>query len=140
MIARACIVALLLALQGCAGGLFSGGNAQALPPLEPGKGRVFIYRDSTRGSPYVPDVLLNGERVGRLDQAGVIFRDVPPGSYAVSSGRISTSVNFAMAAGERKYIRFSSGYFETHMHPEIVDPARGESQSSGLRILGAGPK
>src|SRR4029078_9624556 len=126
-------------LRGVGAGLFSGGTAQALPPIEPGKGRVFIYRDSTRGSPYVPDVLLNGERVGRLDQAGVIFRGVLARRYAVTSGRISTSVNFAMAAGERKYIRFSSGYFEQHMHPEMVDPASGGSGDCSLRIRRAGP-
>jgi len=140
--ARSCIGVLLLALSGCATGLFSSGNGQALPALDPGKGRVFIYRSSSSyiGSPYVPDVLLNGERVGKLDQAGVIFRDVPPGSYAVTSANISEVANFAVGPGDRKYVKFSSGYFEAFMHPEIVDPARGEAEASGLRLVGQGRK
>ena len=131
---------LLLALPGCAGGLFSGGNAQGFPPLEPGKGRVFIYRSSTMGSAYVPEVLLNGERVGKLDQVGVIFRDVPPGSYAVTASRISRVANFAVTPGDRKYVRFTSGFFEAYMHPEMVDEKRGESDVAGLRIVAPGQK
>jgi len=131
---------LLLAASGCATGIFSGANAPVLPPLDPGQGRVLIYRSSTMGSPYVPDVLLNGARVGRLDQPGVILRDVPPGSYAVTSANISRVVNFSVAAGERKYVRFASGYFEQYMHPEVVEAARGESEAAGLRIVLQGQK
>ena len=135
-----CLTALLLSASGCASGLFSGGTAQELPPLEPGKARVLIYRSSTTGSPYVPEVLLNGERVGKLDQAGVIFRDIRPGSYAVTASRISNVVNFSMGAGDRKYVRFTSGLFEKYMHPEMVDPARGESEAAGLRVIGQGQR
>lgn len=135
------ITALLLAASGCVTGLWTKEGAQAFPPLDPGKGRVFIYRSSSYiGSPYVPEVLLNGERVGKLDQTGVIFRDVPPGSYAVTSTGISKVVNFAVGAGDRKYVRFASGYFESHMYPELVDPGKGEAEAAGLRIVGQGQK
>jgi hypothetical protein len=126
-------------VSGCATGLWTQESAQAFPALDPGKGRVFIYR-SSMGSQSVPEVLLNGERIGRLDRPGVIFKDVPPGSYAVTSTRISKVVNFAVGAGDRKYVRFSSGYFEPHMHPEMVDAARGEAEAAGLRVAGQGQK
>ena len=140
MKALGCVGVLLLALSGCATGLFSSAGPRELPPLDPGKGRVFIYRDSSMGPVYVPEVILNGENVGRLDRIGVIFRDVPPGSYAVTASRISNVVNFSVAAGEKKYVRFSSGFFDTFMHPELVDAKRGESETAGLRIVAPGQK
>lgn len=122
----------LLALQACAGGLLQKGGAQALPPLEPSKGRVVFYRTSSLGAAYIPDVLLNGERVGRPNRPGVFFKDVPPGSYAVTTTLTSRVVHFALAAGEKKYIRLTSGFFESHLHPELVDAATGEAESAGL--------
>jgi hypothetical protein len=126
----ACVA--LLALQGCAGGLLSTGSARVLPPLEPSKGRVVFYRTSSLGAAYIPDVLLNGERVGRPNRPGVFFKDVPPGSYAVTTTLTSRVVHFALAAGEKKYIRLTSGFFESHLHPELVDAAKGEAESAGL--------
>lgn len=123
--------ALLLVLSGCAGG----GGVKGFPPLEAGKGRVFMYRTSSFGSVYTPDVLLNGERVGKLDKPAVFYSDVPPGSYAVTTTKTSRVANFAVRAGEKKYVRLSSGFFETQMHPELVDPAKGESECSGLEVL-----
>jgi len=122
----------VLVLQGCAGDLFSKGGTQVLPPLEPSKGRVVFYRTSSLGAAYIPDVLLNGERVGRPNKPGVFFRDVPPGSYAVTTTLTSRVVHFALAAGEKKYIRLSSGFFESHLYPELVDAATGEAESAGL--------
>jgi hypothetical protein len=138
LIARRIFIAgaLLIAVSGCAGGPGAGGGVHALPPIEPGKGRVFIYRNSTLGSTYTPDVLLNGAWVGRPRGRGVYFRDVPPGSYAVTTSMTSVVAHFSVGAGERKYVRLSTGYFESHMHPELVDPARGEAEISGLEVLG----
>jgi hypothetical protein len=127
------LAALLLALSGCATDLWTKPSGQALPPLEPGKGRVLVYRSSTVGATYVPEVLLNGASVGKLARLGVIFRDVPPGSYAVATTMSSKIANFAVAAGERKYVKLSGGFFDSHTHPELVDPAKGEAEVSGIR-------
>ena len=130
-----CFSALLLAVSGCAGSLWPGESAKAFPPLDPGKGRVFIYRTSVYGATYTPDVLLNGEWVGKPDQRGVFFRDVPPGSYAVTTSMTSRVANFAIGAGEKKYVRLTSGFFDGRMLPELVDPAKGEAETSGLEVL-----
>ena len=127
--------ALLLALTGCAGGLLPASSAKTLPSLDPAKGRVFIYRTSVYGASYTPDVLLNGEWVGKPDQRGVFIRDVLPGSYAVTTSTTSRVVNFAVGAGEKKYVRLTSGFFEGRMLPELVDPAKGEAETSGLEVL-----
>ena len=127
--------ALVLALSGCAGSLWTGNSAKGFPPLDPAKGRVFVYRTSTFGSAYTPDVLLNGEALGKLDRPGLFFKDVPPGSYAVTTTKTSRVANFAVGAGDKKYVRLTKGFFEDQMHPELVDPAKGEPESSGLEVL-----
>lgn len=133
---RICIAGvLLLALSGCAGGLWSGGGAKGFPPLDPAKGRVFIYRTSSFGASYTPDVLLNGEVLGKLDRPSLFFSDVPPGSYAVTTTKTSKVANFSVAAGEKKYVKLSGGVFDAFMHPELVDPARGEGEAAGLEVL-----
>ena len=136
----ACYGVLLLAVSACTGGLFSKEGAQAFPPLEPGKGRVFFYRTSTFGAAYTAEVLLNGEGVGKPDRRGVFFRDVLPGSYAVTTAMTAKVVNFSVAAGERKYVKFSSTIFGSHLYPELIDPARGEAEASGLSPMGQGRK
>ena len=130
------VAALLLAASGCAGGLGAGGGVNALAPIEPGKGRVFIYRNSAMGATYTPEVLLNGASVGRPRTRGVYVRDIPPGSYAVTTSMTPVVANFSVGAGEKKYVRLTAGFFESHMHPELVDPARGEAEVSGLEVLG----
>ena len=124
--------ALLLAISGCATGLGTKDVARVLPSLDPGKGRVFVYRSSSMGSGYVPEVLLNGEALGKFSQPGVVVRDLPPGSYALATTKSAKIVNFAMRAGETKYVRLTGGFFDLHMHPELVDPAKGEADVSGL--------
>jgi len=64
--------AALLFVSACATGPKEG--AQAIPPLDPGKGRVFVYRSSTTGAVYVPEVLLNGASVGKLAKVGVTLK------------------------------------------------------------------
>jgi hypothetical protein len=124
---------LLLALSGCSGGLFSTGAPRSFPPLEAGKGRVYIYRTSSyTGAAYTPDVLLNGVRVGKPGRRGVVYRDVAPGSYAVTTTITSSVVNFAVAAGERKYVRINAGLLKTQLLPVLVDQAEGEAEVSRL--------
>ena len=130
-----CFGVALLAVSACAGGLWSTQAAQAFPPLDPGKGRVFLYRSSATGTAYAPEVMLNGEKLGKLDRRGVYVRDVPPGSYAATTTMTNRVVNFSVSAGEKKYVRFDSGIFESHMHPELVDPAKGEAETGKLGLL-----
>ena len=127
-------IGLLLAVSACATGPKD--VAQAIPALDPAKGRVYVYRSSTTGTAYVPDALLNGERVGMFDRPGMIFRDVAPGSYAVATTKSSKIVNFAVRAGETKYVKLTGGFFDSHMHPELVDSAKGSGETSGLARLG----
>jgi hypothetical protein len=124
--------ALLLAVSACSTGLWTKESGRLLPPLDPGKGRVFVYRTGTMGSTNVPEVMLNGEKLGTFARPRLVFRDVPPGSYAAATTKSATVVNFAVRAGEKTYVKLTGGFFDANMHPELVDPAQGEADVSGL--------
>jgi hypothetical protein len=130
-----CLGMLLLAASACSGTLPFMGSAQVFPPIEAGKGRVFFYRTSVLGDAYTPDVLLNGEKVGKLDRRGVLYRDVTPGSYGVTTSSTSRVANFSIAAGEKRYVRFNSEFFEAYIHPQLIEPAKGEADMAGLTLL-----
>ena len=131
-----CVSVLMLAVSACARGLWSTEVAPVFPALDPGKGRVFLYRSSATGTAHTPEAMLNGEKLGKLDRRGVFIVDVLPGSYAATTTMTNRVVHFSVRAGERKYVRFHSGIFESHMHPELVDAAKGEAEVSGIGFLG----
>ena len=113
--------------------MFASEPLRAYPPLEAGKGRVFIYRSSMIGGEFSsPEALLNGAKVGKLNRRVVYFRDVPPGSYAVTTTLTSAVVHFSMREGEKKYVRLNSSLLQSKLLPEIVDPAAGEAETAGL--------
>jgi hypothetical protein len=132
--------ALLLALSACATGPLLKDSTQALPPLESGKGRVFFYRTNIIAATYTPDVLLNGEKVGKPVQRGMFFKDVSPGSYAVTTKVTSEIVNFHVGAGEKKYIKLSYSFGFGRIYLELVDSATGEAEVSNLSLMGQGQK
>ena len=135
-----CFSVLLLAASACSVVSSLTAGPQAFPPLDPGKGRVFLYRGSTFGSENTPDVLLNGEKVVKLDRSSVFFRDVLPGSYAVTTTMTSRVVHFAVGAGEKKYVKFDNSLLGAHTYPELVDSARGESEAATLSLMNKGGK
>ena len=131
-------VPLLFALQACSTGSFFK-ESPALPALEAGKGRVIIYRAFYIAPTHVPEVLLNGTSLGKPVNRGKFYRDVAPGSYAVKTSLTQDIVNFHVAAGERKYIRLNTSY-SFRVTPELVDAARGESDTSSLDLVQTSPK
>ena len=56
-----------------------------IPPVPAGIARVWIYRND---GPYeageTPYIRLNGQIVGTAQPSGALYRDVPPGHYAVT--------------------------------------------------------
>jgi hypothetical protein len=124
-----------LLVQACAALSPWGPEPQALPPLDPARGRVVLYRTSSIGAQYATDALLNGERVGRIDKPGVYVRDVAPGSYTAAASRSSRVVHFSLSAGERKYVHYTNDFLGKYIYPELVEPARGEREAAGLPRL-----
>lgn len=104
-----------LALAGCAaGGPTLAQKPDALPPLAPGKGRLFIYRDVQAGGVNVdtvrPELLVGGDNIGRAVAGGVYVRDLPPGNYRVelkppSLGDMFMSGNYQVGYGATVVLR-----------------------------------
>jgi len=130
--------AFLLAVASCATVQSLVGGGQTFPPIEAGKGRVFVYRTGTVGSTFKIDtsiVLINGDKVGKFIRPGVYIRDLPPGNYAVTTTMTSKVAFFRLEAGDRKYVKFDNDFFGSVLRPELIDAKSGESDVSGLDRL-----
>lgn len=127
--------ALVLTVASCATVQSLVGGGPGFPPVEAGKGRVYFYRTGTIGSTFKIDtaiVMINGDKVGKFIRSGVYFKDLPPGSYAVTTTMTSKVVFFRLDAGDRKYVKFDNDFFGSVLRPELIDPRSGESDVSGL--------
>lgn len=104
----AAAVATALAISGCARAPLV--TAITLPPISPGKARVWFYRV------YLPSdtlnmtrVSMNGAYAGYSQLGGAFYRDVPPGVYHIevaSYGRdFGQSTNVALVPGQVVYIQ-----------------------------------
>lgn len=87
--------------------------ASQVPPVRPDLARLYIYRDY---EPYEslsrPYLYLNGGRIGISEPGGVLYRDVPPGSYLISVDSFGIYPNqfktVQMSAGGTYYAKITS--------------------------------
>lgn len=118
------VVFLLGALSSCATGMAYTEMQPTIKPHDPESARIYFYRPSVFGAALQPDVLLNGEPVGKAISQGFFFVDRPPGKYeVVTSTEVKRKVSFVLEKGEIQYIRFSTsvGFFVGHVYGELVD-------------------
>jgi len=81
-----------------------------LAPVSPGTARIWIYRDY---EPYQtlarPNVRLNGAIAGISEPGGVFYRDLAPGTYAITVDSYGTDVqqfvSVPVAAGQQVYVK-----------------------------------
>jgi hypothetical protein len=136
MTVRTIAAALLLAtlVSGCATGPSMSELKTPLHALEQGKGRVFFYRTGIIGGAYQPDVMLNGAVVGSATPRAVYLKDVPPGSYTVTTSMTNDKVNFVLSEGQQQYVRISYK-FGFNIYPELVDGPTGEKEVRDLSFV-----
>jgi len=101
-------MALLAALAGCTTrpGPTAGELPRALEPPDGDVGRIYVYREADPVlSANVPDVIVNGRRIGELRPGEVLFRDAAPGRYEL---RLSSDPEHVVAlrvvAGRARYV------------------------------------
>jgi hypothetical protein len=116
---------LVLTLCSCATGMpFTQLNPSIMPENQ-NTGRVFFYRPSALGAALKPDIIMNGESVGKAISQGFFFKDCQPGKYEIiTSTEVKRKVSFVLDKGQTRFIRFkvSPGFFVGHVYGELIDP------------------
>ena len=100
-------------LAACAAGPRFAEVAGSLPPPPPGAARIFFYRWY---EPYETlsqtTAYLNGAPVGVTQPGSVLYRDVPPGQYAIKVDSYYSFPNqfktVQLAAGDTLFVRVES--------------------------------
>lgn len=101
-----------LAASGCAQ-MATVGSA-SIPPIPPGRGRIWIYRDyQPSESLNLAAVSINGAATGYAQPGGgAFYRDVPPGPYHFTVASYGTDIgqssNIDLAAGEEAFVKIQS--------------------------------
>ena len=96
----------------------------SLTPENPGSGRVFFYRPSAAGAAVQPQIMLNGESIGKAISHGFFYLDLPPGDYeVVTSTEVKRKLSFVLDKGQTRYVRLNIaiGFFVGHVYGELVD-------------------
>lgn len=109
----AVLMSLALAACGTPPALQFAAVAPTLPPVPPGKARIYFYRDY---EPYEslsrPYIYLNNEVAGISIPGGVFYRDVTPGSYLISVDSYGSYQNQfkteTLAPGDIRYAKIES--------------------------------
>jgi hypothetical protein len=123
----------------CASGPTYRESAAKTPPIEAGKGRIFIYRKTTFGTAIQPEVKINDRTVGKAKPRGYFYVDLPPGEYEISaSTEAERSLGLTLDAGEERYVRLEMkmGAFVAHVKPLLVDTAEGQEQIQEMKYTG----
>ena len=123
---RIVLLALLVitTVSGCASGPEYKDIGADIAPIEPGKGRVYLYRPQMSFL-YVGGVTLNGEEVRVPSAGGFVYVDKTPGKYKVEVDAVTNeSTTFDLEAGKEVYVRITidaGGYFLYMITPQITD-------------------
>jgi hypothetical protein len=143
-IACTALMGLAALLTACAVGPRLEEIQSLIPSLEPAQGRIFFYRELSKGltpwdgAAYRPNIFVNGEIAGRSKLGGFFFLDVQPGPIEVwCSTGVENKVSFLLEAGHTRYVRldFCPYTFLPSFCPELVDSAEGAKKvAEGIYI------
>jgi hypothetical protein len=119
------LLALFVVLAfGCATGPEYKEIQSEIAAIEPGKGRVYLYRPQMSFL-YVGSVTLNGEEVRVPSAGGFVYVDREPGEYeVVIDAATNESATFEFEAGEEVFIRITvdaGGLFLYTISPQFTD-------------------
>jgi len=84
--------------------------SQNLPSLGENEGRIYFYRDSIVGMAVQPEVVVNGQVVGKSQPNSFFFIDRPAGTYrATAQTEAEGSIDIVLRPKQTAYIRMSIG-------------------------------
>lgn len=132
------LLASIVLLVSCASGVPFTQLNPSLTPESPDSGRVFFYRPSAAGAAIQPQIILNGESIGKAISHGFFYLDLPPGEYeVVTSTEVKRKLSFVLDKGQTRYVRFniSIGFFVGHVYGELVDEEEATKQIEKCKYI-----
>ncbi|MEO8158082.1 MAG: DUF2846 domain-containing protein [Betaproteobacteria bacterium] len=134
------LFAVIVELSGCAtSGATYKETLGNTPALQAGMGRIYFYRPSQFGAAIRPDVVLDGEVVGKAIWHGFFYVDRLPGTHeVVVSTEIVDKTPVRLAAGETCYVRLEGGFgiIMGRTYARQVNATTGESEMLSLHYTG----
>ena len=139
MALRIALLALFIAsVSGCASGPEFSEVRSAIPDIEAGKGRIYIYRPQ-RSFLYVGSVSVNGEEIRVPAAGGLLYVDRAPGDYEIVVDSITVEkARLTLDAGAEKFVRITvttEGHFLYTIYPKIEDKATATEEMQGLNYI-----
>ena len=138
MLSKTLLILCAAVVCGCASGPEYGQVQTTVPAVEPGKGRIYVYRPQ-RSFLYVGSVSINGEEIRVPEAGGVLFVDRAPGAYEVVVDSITVEkAAFQLNAAEERYVRITvttEGHFLYTIYPQLKDKASAVEEMQDLKYI-----
>ncbi|KPK28689.1 MAG: hypothetical protein AMJ66_10585 [Betaproteobacteria bacterium SG8_40] len=134
----ACLALFLASVFGCASGPEFAEVRSAIPEIEAGKGRIYLYRPQ-RSFLYVGSVRINGEEIRVPEAGGLLFVDREPGDYEIVVDSITTEkAKIWLGPGEERYVRITvttEGHFLYTIYPKVEDKSTATQEMLDLNFI-----
>jgi hypothetical protein len=134
----AAVIGSAIILSNCASGPTYAEALKTMPPIPKGKGRVFVYRDSSFGAAVRPKVRIDDQPVGSSVAKGFIFSDQAPGQHVVSLvTEWKHKDTVSVADGQPSFVRthVTPGALVGHVIPTAVSRSEGESEIQNCKLV-----
>jgi hypothetical protein len=128
---------------GCASGTKFTDQQSLIAPLKTDMGRIYFYRTAVLGAAIQPDVILNGEKVGKAVPQGFWYLDRLPGEYqVVTTTETKRKLSFTLAAGQTRYVRLdiSIGVLVGQVHGELVEKEKALKELKNCKYVSSEKK
>jgi len=102
------IILLGFTLSACAGRAPYGDAKLWLEEIDPGKGRIFVYRNHNPLTMFFPfTFVLDGKEVADFHSGTGFYRDVKPGKHTITYNRGKQKMEISVPESEQVFIKFS---------------------------------
>jgi hypothetical protein len=136
----AAVIALGLAVTGCASGPTYSDMHASEPAVASAAARIYFYRKSEMaGAAVQPSVKVNGAVVGDAVPGGYFFVDEPAGTYEISTTtEVKEAIKATVKPGDIRYVRLdiAMGFMVGHVSPTLVWPEQGASEITDCHYTG----
>ena len=120
------------ALSACAGRAPYGDAKQWLEEIDPGKGRIFVYRDRNPLTMFFPfTFVFDSKEVADFHSGTGFYRDVKSGKHTITFNRGKQTKNITIPEGKQIFLKFSlvSDMTDpTNMVVSVIPPREGDRE------------